>query len=224
MPRRYKTKKKSTRRRKRPVRSMALQSNYVPSGMPIQRRAKLRYASSHQLTSTAGSMANHKFRANSIYDPDFTSTGHQPMGFDQWATLFNHYVVLGAKITCTFTNNSSATNPCVVGVYLSDDTVIPYSTTDGLIEAKKGQMKPFTADPSTSLSVVGKYSAKKFFNLVDVKDNLSRIGAPINNNPSDGTFWNVVMQARNAGTESINLQVLIEYIVEFSEPVDLTQS
>lgn len=35
----------------------------------------------------------YQFRLNSIYDPDLTSTGHQPLGRDQLALLYNRYRV-----------------------------------------------------------------------------------------------------------------------------------
>lgn len=41
---------------------------------------------------------NYTFRGNSVYDPDYTSTGHQPRTFDTYATLYGKFRVLSTKI------------------------------------------------------------------------------------------------------------------------------
>lgn len=72
----------------------------APTGQPFPQRfiTKLRYVSD-AINVVTGSCYDRVIRGNNLYDPDFTGTGHQPMGFDQFATLYNTYRVLGAKIT-----------------------------------------------------------------------------------------------------------------------------
>lgn len=38
------------------------------------------------------------FSAGGLYDPDITGSGHQPCGFDQLMTFYDHYVVTHARI------------------------------------------------------------------------------------------------------------------------------
>lgn len=45
-----------------------------------------------------------KFRMNSLFDPDLTYTGHQPLGFDQWKTFYNRYRVYKVAYRITFVN------------------------------------------------------------------------------------------------------------------------
>lgn len=55
-----------------------------------------RYVDQFVLTTQAvtGAMGNEvAFRLNSLYDPDFTFTGHQPSGFDQMSPLYARYQV-----------------------------------------------------------------------------------------------------------------------------------
>ncbi len=78
-------KKKYTKKRAYKKRSYRRKTNVfsrmaVPSGMPLIRRAKLRYVDSPLITSTFGVLQTYNYRANSIYDPDFAFGGHQPMG------------------------------------------------------------------------------------------------------------------------------------------------
>lgn len=46
----------------------------------------------------------HMFRLNSVYDPDYTATGHQPRGYDQWAALYAYYRVHVATYSVTASN------------------------------------------------------------------------------------------------------------------------
>jgi len=211
---------KRTRRtyRRRPYISNAL------SGMPKTRRAILRYTEHvTSMTSTTGTLASYVFRANGLYDPNYTSTGHQPMGFDQWAALYNHYVVLGSKMTVKVLPQETNVSPCVIGTFLTDGSAVPYTTPGSFIEAKRGPYRLFKATDRV-VSLVQKYSSKKQFNVVDVKDNMDRLGAPVTADPTEEAMFNIWFFTMDLTTASLNLFVSIDYIVEFSEPKDMATS
>lgn len=66
---------------------------------------RFRYDSFGTLSeSTAGAGAMATFRLNSLYDPDLTGTGKQPLGFDQYTAIFNRYRVLSCSWKITFLN------------------------------------------------------------------------------------------------------------------------
>lgn len=80
---------------------------------------RLRYADTLTMDPSTGSYATFSYRANGIYDPQVTSGGHQPCGFDRWKLIYQHYVVIGSKVTATFHVNSiSSSNPSYVGIKL----------------------------------------------------------------------------------------------------------
>ena len=74
--------------------------NARASGFPSKNFVKLKYATWKDYT-LATDMDTYTFRGNSLVDPDYTGTGHQPRGFDQWAAFYNDYKVLGSKIKIT---------------------------------------------------------------------------------------------------------------------------
>jgi len=68
------------------------------SAFPPFIRRTLRYAQSNVIDVANFGQGQQVFRANSLYDPDYTGTGHQPNGFDQLMVAYNHFTVLRATI------------------------------------------------------------------------------------------------------------------------------
>lgn len=97
------------------------------SPIPDNTICKLKYSTRFQLdpasTGSVGqadaSLATYIFRVNSLFDPDYStsnplasagkgSPNHQPYGFDQWATFYAQYMVLGAKVDVDFYNQNNS--------------------------------------------------------------------------------------------------------------------
>lgn len=99
-------------------------------GYPDKLVTKLRYVSHNTISGALGAVGAHVFRMNSLFDPDLTGTGHQPMFFDQFcgavgSAPYSHYRVLTSTVTCTFTQVTAPANsgaapanvgPLVVGL------------------------------------------------------------------------------------------------------------
>lgn len=221
------SRRKKYRRKRKPRKNYKrrkLTSNYVPSGMPTQRVAKLRYVEHISLQSILGNIATYVFSANDLYDPNHTGTGHQPMGFDQWATLFNHYTVLGSRCSVKAAFKANNVSASMVGMYLTDGKIAPYTDSDQFQEARKGQTRLLSSGQSQAVRISQNYSAKRFHNVKDVKDNISRLGAAVSTSPAEEAFFNIWCQTKDGATKNFTFIVEIDYIVSFSEPKDLTQS
>lgn len=76
-----------------------LQVTRPPRGVPHvynnNYTVKLTYADNYikNFIYTTGA-TSHIWRMNSIFDPDYTTTGHQPLGRDLWASMYDYYTVL----------------------------------------------------------------------------------------------------------------------------------
>lgn len=232
MPRRSKTtktrkyKKRSYRKRRGVAGTSMLKGNYI--GFPSNRVVKMRYATQTLLDMTSVGAAQYTFLANSIYDPDSTTTGHQPLGHDQWQNFYNHYVVLGSKITVYLTGTSSAeSGGAMCTIQLSDDLT---TSTDVTVQIEQGRgtyklINGFTG--INPIKITSRYSAKKFFNIKDVKDNLDRIGVGFGADPADVAAYVLTVKDLNSTTGSIlklDAFVVIDYVVLLSEPKELPQS
>ncbi len=87
-------------------------------GFATRQLVKMRYFADVELDPGAGAMAAHIFSANGLFDPDITGVGHQPYSFDQWMAVYDHYHVVGAKISVTFLSTQEAAANNHVGVSL----------------------------------------------------------------------------------------------------------
>jgi len=213
--------------------TLSMKANY--SGFPNNRIVRIRYAERIPMAPTVGfSSTFHNMRANSCFDPNATGTGHQPLGFDQYSIFYNHYVVLGSKITVRWiaeNPDSNDRNAILCGVKLTDDptSIAPSgSNFDNLSERGMSYRIMIPNDQNVMTVRTGaKFSAKKFFNVKDVKDNVPRLGAAVTGNPPEEALYQLwFCSANDAAVSGVIMQafVTIDYIVQFSEPKDIPQS
>lgn len=76
---------------------------YVPrmTGFPETYRTTLVYNEGITLDAAAGSTAYYSFNANSLYDPNYTGTGHQPLYYDNLCAVYGRWRVRKCYITVT---------------------------------------------------------------------------------------------------------------------------
>lgn len=213
----------STRRRRRKytlVRAPARRwdSANTVSGVPKTRTCKLRYCDNLVIQNVAGALNSVAFRANSIFDPNAQLGGHQPMGRDIWAQLYQEYVVLGAKITL-YAGSDQSQIPVTTGVTLNTNTNPLYTETTSYMESKTGQWVQLM-DNRNAKRISTTYSPRKYWNIKDVNDNREEIGAPMTNNPAKQAFFVIWCQPNDrVSTNLTRYTVVIDYLVQFSEPI-----
>jgi len=182
---------------------------------PAKIRARIRYNEVVAIDSTVGFPGHCLFRANGLYDPNITGGGHQPMGLDQYALLYNHYKVVSSVISVTPTTafNSS------FGIGLNDDTTVS-NQFYGITE-EKGTKWAMNSSASTVPTVTNYYN-KNYFPPDSDKDTGALIGA----DPTEQIVYDVWSKAANITTEdtSKDFNVCIEYIVDFWELKQLQES
>lgn len=208
------------------ITSQALNFKQTPSiPLPSQFRTTLRY-STYQVVinpGAAGTVSSHIFSANGLYDPDITGTGHQPIGFDQFMAMYDHYVVQRSRMTIQVSNRDGSYSQVVV-LSLQDD-VTATGNLDTMIE--NGQSVNAMVTPAggskahctLSLSAdVLKFLGKKTGDASEIKGSASA-------NPTEQCFFHISI-APNQGVDSsqCDVVVLLEYDVMFVEPVLLTAS
>jgi len=70
---------------------------------------RLTYADNYRHDVNYGNIGKQVFRTNSIFDPDLTGTGHQPLFRDLWASQYDYYTVLSCEYELHFYNGGVST-------------------------------------------------------------------------------------------------------------------
>lgn len=191
---------------------------------PAKTLKRLRYATFNQLSSSGGAVDSHVFRVNDLYDTDVTSTGHQPMGFDQMMVFYEHFHVCKAKIRCTFRNG--ATNSPAISLRVDAD-LTPITNPDQIREI--GGCVFDTLNPNTMYG-----SIKTIELVVDIERfaGLSRQNflasdkyqGSVGSSPTEGTYVHVQCWDQGGGNCSMLFDCEIEYECYFTEPRPLLPS
>ena len=217
------------RRRRRPAPRRSL----PVSGFPSRKIVRLRYAQTINLNASGtGTPVHHNFCANGMYDPDLTGTGHQPMGFDQWMTVYDHYTVLGSKCTARYIPNTTTDfAPMAFGIMLTDDGTFPYLDIDAIVESRAGGRAYRlgalnNSATSRNLSVTRFFSAKKALGRPTVVGEEELKGSAIANPTEQSHFQIWCVNPTSAGNDPppCSFMVIIEYIAMLTERRELAQS
>lgn len=221
-------KKKRTYRKKRPYKkrryprkNMLISVDRTP--VPKTAMIKFRYVDDVTIDPAIGGVATHVFSCNGMYDPNITGTGHQPHGFDQWMTFYNHFTVVGAKITATaMTDTEANANQYWFGVAVRPGTTL---VTNSTLAREDGMMKwRYNSGKQAKTTVSRKFSTKKFFG---VKTPIAEHDYRGSNsaNPNEQAYFHVTAGAIGTNDPyAVECQVVIEYIAVLTEPKPVGQS
>lgn len=190
-------------------------------GFPNSIITKLRYCMYTGLTCTSGARGLNVFCANGIFDPDTTGVGHQPLYRDEYAAIYNNYVVLGSKITVTYLPRTS--NECVlVGIVGDDDSTIS-TTIETLMEQSNAISAGMGPPGAPVVTLVSTFESLRDVGI-DAKDD-GAVLVSVGSNPGDTWKFGVWAAAAN-GTSTINVDIKVEidYTVKFSQLKTPTQS
>jgi len=187
--------------------------------------AVLRYADVFGMATTSGTVTSTQvFRANDLYDPDFSSTGHQPMGFDQLMLWYNHFTVRRARLICNFKNTGS-TNPTVCIRVDGDSTALTSTSrilelgncVSEILEYKGVQGSTKQLELSVDIAKLQGVSQK----TITADANLRGSAAA---SPVEVSYFHVTMWDSNAATGSGTCDFILEQEATFYEPRDLSTS
>ncbi|WP_445779495.1 hypothetical protein [Shewanella sp.] len=135
---------------------------------------------------------NYLFRCNSIFDPDFTGTGHQPLGHDQWSQFYERYVVTKATLTATFKSTYGEVNqPTNVGVCLIANTSAAITSADNFAENNRTTYGYVCRDLGMT-RITKVFKPNDFFGNENIIDDDEK-GALFGANPIDGAYWQLKM-------------------------------
>lgn len=213
MPRIKRT-KNATRSRRKKGEARLIRGVRPPNfGFPPTITTKLRYADNLVLLSTLGVRALNVYAANGIFDPDITGVGHQPLYRDNFAALYDQYVVIGSKITVTFA--SVTTGPMICGINGDDDSSSTLTVTT-LEEQNNSKSCLSSADGGPTNTLTINYSPLRDIGVSAKDDGAS--ATAVGANPAELYCFNVWAATGDlASTATAWAKVQIEYTVKFTE-------
>lgn len=223
-PKTYKRKKKRTYTRKK---ESIYQMSSVNKSNPFPKRfkTKLRYEQQINMNAGLGAVATHIFRASSLYDPDWSGTGHQPRYFDEIMPLYDHFTVNFSKITVMAVNTG---NPAyIVGVRVSDQATAVSKIND-LIENRDSTWK-IVGHQYTDRSIANiskTFSYKRDIGISVPMAAAENCRGTIAQNPNENGYFLVTVGAYDTAIDlgDVPLRIMIDYTVTFTEPKITTQS
>jgi len=222
----------SFRRSVVPRKSVASRYSRIPRPFAWDRSklVTLKYATQFSLNPSSGAVARYVFVANGLYDPDYDGGGHQPYSFDQIMGLYNHYTVVGSKITVRNVQSGNVTNGGFYGVTLSGSAGDLSSLTNETILEHPGSTNKFIsaghqlASSMNDATITKGYSAKRFHGIPDIIGK-SEYQGTASANPVEQAFftvWYAAVSSEDAG--SVPFVVTMEFYAVFTEPRTLASS
>lgn len=184
-------------------------------GFPLMLKLRHRYVDQVALSSTAGSLNVQKFSANSLYDPDITGGGHQPMYFDNLMAIYDHYTVVKSKITVKLVlTTTTATSPSYVCLHTDDDSSGP-STFLACCEQSSAISKVIPQNCTDPIYLTATWDARKYFGGDPLSnDNLQGSASA---SPTEQSVYHITFQTGAAGTVTASALVEIEYTAVYDE-------
>lgn len=211
-------------RRKAPGVSRSVIRNISMSSIPDRLYTRMGYSMSTTLTSTL-SPAYNIFRLNSLYDPDYTGAGGQPLARDQWANFYNRYLVYGVSYKVTFINTSTSEQ---VYCWVVPKNVTAVSTSaQVLFEKPYAKNRILGVESGKSIGTIKGYaSAAKALGYTKQQYQSEKANSSeFNSNPASEGFLHVYSQAADETTSvTVRIRVVLTYYVCLSERLSLAPS
>jgi len=193
-----------------------------PIGLSLKHKCNLRYVDSTTLSPSGPAAAAYVFRLNSLFDPNFTGVGHQPLGFDQIMLMYNHYQVDSVRVKIEWLNDS-AFSGALCGFEIADDATLttPLSTRIENSWNKYRSVSDLSTPLTQTITVsIGEYLSRRTNNQdPDLR-------ALATSNPAEIVYLIIWSQLLNSGASALNIDFLVtlDFFATFSEPKTLAAS
>lgn len=181
------------------------------------------YADQFDLSAVASATTfgtERSFRLNSLYDPDFTSTGHQPYGFDQIAALYMRNQVDEVQINITFSDPSQ--DGLYVGVFMknfTDTNTLSGATISQAMERPTVWVQPLNGTGSQVARFSKRVKVWELLGLTKTQydGSWTLVGSLNTTNPSISPYLSVAVAdgAGSASAPAVRCSIDFEYYCTF---------
>lgn len=186
---------------------------------PDQMFVQLEYTDTVALSAAFADQRTYAF--NDLYDPNVTGVGAQPVGFDQWSSLYGRYFVTGCRFT-TELHNLSAAVPVIIVAYPSTDATALTATADA---AGQPYARTLTASGTSGIAYARfthNHSTTKIVGRDITSINFTGAAAA---SPANRVYHQIVIGSADGSTNyNIILRVRMVFKVRFYQKIALARS
>lgn len=201
----------------------AVSASFKGTTFPKRLCTTLKYT--QQISPSTAPFGTYVFSCNNLYDPDFTATGTQPLYFDQLMAIYDHYTVIGSKITYRIIpRGTTVQEPFRICSWINDDTTAASSDIDVISQQPGSKVRLCTGGLNPSQIIVSnKWSAKKYFGGSSLA-NTSLQGTAAAG-PAEQSYYYLNLRTMDGvATTTMWVVVEISYVAVFSELKDMVGS
>lgn len=217
MPAPNKPRNKNNRKNPRTKVIVAPRNNGLLGIFPSRLTTTLPYADQFNLqgaTLSAAFGTERAFRLNSLFDPDFTSTGHQPYGFDQVTPFYNKYLVDEVDVTVSFSDPGG--DGLYVGVFIkgfNDTSTLTGASISQAMERPLVFCKPLNNTGSQVVVYKRKIRLWEVLGLTksQYNDCWQQTASAVTTNPSLVPYLSISVADANASSPALTCKATIEF-------------
>lgn len=191
-------------------------------GFPDSMVTTLSYADQVSFT-VASPYSSYVFRGNSLYDPDYTSTGHQPRYFDTLMAVYTKYKVIGLTWKATFINASGA-SPSVVAVPLTD-VLSSGAGAFQFAEYPRAQfIGPLVAASIRNQTMSGSFTTQGICGLTKAQLAGEEWSGTASTNPPQIWYLNFLVVTPTSVNVDMKMSITLDYTAVFYDRTDISPS
>lgn len=198
---------------------------------PTRKIVQMVYGSNFSLTTGSVDLfgAERSFRLNSIYDPDFTTTGHQPYGHDTYATMYARYLVKRCRVQATIFDPSA--DGIVTGVLFRNGdngtNILQGNSINAIMEQPAAIVRHVMASGSQARQLDVDVPIHLALGLTqqEYTGNWVQTGAIFGANPNVNAYFTIAAADSDAATaKTIKVSLRLTFDVELHARLSLPQS
>lgn len=223
--RKYGRKKRATRKKPlgQQLRQKQTKINFMtaPVGLPDRYHTIIRYINTFTLDTAGGGFpVSSVYRGNSVFDPDVSGIGGQPMGRDQLAPQYVHYHVNACRcvLKAVLRPSSGGINAGILTLLTGTDSTATTVMLRSMQQARakyrllgSGGQSYRIETKNMSSDILPRFTASQL--------------AFVGSNPPDQWFFHVIAEGITPGTDAVvDCTIELYYDVTFQERVRMTQS
>lgn len=171
-----------------------------------------------------------RFSLNSLYDPDFSGGGHQPMQYDQLTGIYKRYLVHACKVELEFSNPNG--DALYVGYNLWNNAPGTFTQSaasldlGNLVERRNVKMVPIvnTGSQVKRMTIYVPMATLMQVPRVVYKTDRGAYSALYNANPAVFAFLEILALDPNGGTTGCTVTMNLTYYAELYQGMPQAQS